>query len=71
MTLLTTGLRDTETWNLKVGGPKTYRSKPLTPKALATLQAQMGHSHIRTTERYLHSRDGRNVEAIRTLQFVT
>jgi integrase len=29
----------------------------------------MGHSHIRTTERYLHSNDDRKVEAIRSLQF--
>lgn len=29
----------------------------------------MGHSHIRTTEEYLHSTDDRKVEAIRSLQF--
>jgi site-specific recombinase XerD len=36
---------------------------------LKTVQALMGHSHIRTTERYLHSTDDRKVEAIRTLTF--
>jgi integrase/recombinase XerD len=36
---------------------------------LRTVQALMGHSHIRTTERYLHSADDRKVEAIRSLQF--
>jgi integrase/recombinase XerD len=36
---------------------------------LKTVQALMGHSHIRTTERYLHSTDDRKVEAIRNLQF--
>jgi len=38
---------------------------------LRTVQDLMGHSHIRTTERYLHSTDDRKVEAIRSLQFVT
>jgi integrase/recombinase XerD len=38
---------------------------------LKTVQALMGHSHIRTTERYLHSTDDRKVEAIRSLHFVT
>jgi len=37
---------------------------------LRTVQALMGHSHIRTTEKYLHSTDDRKVEAIRSLQFV-
>lgn len=36
---------------------------------LKTVQALMGHSHIRTTETYLHSGDDRKVEAIRALQF--
>ena len=36
---------------------------------LRTVQALMGHSYIRTTERYLHSTDDRKVEAIRSLQF--
>ncbi len=36
---------------------------------LKTVQALMGHSHIRTTETYLHSTDDRKVEAIRSLQF--
>lgn len=36
---------------------------------LKTVQALMGHSHIRTTETYLHSTDDRKMEAIRGLQF--
>ena len=36
---------------------------------LRTVQALMGHSHIRTTETYLHSTDDRKVEAIKSLQF--
>lgn len=36
---------------------------------LRTVQALMGHSHIRTTERYPHSTDDRKVEAIQTFQF--
>ncbi|MGA2467631.1 MAG: tyrosine-type recombinase/integrase [Thermodesulfobacteriota bacterium] len=36
---------------------------------LRTVQALMGHSHIRTTEGYLHSNDDRKVEAIQSLQF--
>ena len=36
---------------------------------LKTVQALMGHSHIRTTEAYLHSTDDRKVEAIRSLRF--
>jgi site-specific recombinase XerD len=36
---------------------------------LKTVQALMGHSHIRTTETYLHSTDDRKVEAIQSLQF--
>jgi site-specific recombinase XerD len=36
---------------------------------LKTVQALMSHSHIRTTETYLHSTDDRKVEAIRSLQF--
>jgi site-specific recombinase XerD len=36
---------------------------------LKTVQILMGHSHIRTTERYLHSTDDRKVEAIERLQF--
>jgi site-specific recombinase XerD len=36
---------------------------------LKTVQALMGHSHIRTTEAYLHSTDDRKVEAIQSLQF--
>jgi site-specific recombinase XerC len=35
---------------------------------LKTVQALMGHSHIRTTEKYLHSTDDRKVEAIRSLR---
>jgi site-specific recombinase XerD len=36
---------------------------------LRTVQTLMGHSHIRTTEKSLHSTDDRKVEAIRSLQF--
>jgi site-specific recombinase XerD len=36
---------------------------------LKTVQDLMGHGHIRTTERYLHSTDDRKVEAIGRLQF--
>jgi len=36
---------------------------------LKTVQALMGHSHIRTTEAYLHSSNDRKVEAIQSLQF--
>jgi integrase/recombinase XerD len=36
---------------------------------LKTVQDLMGHSHIRTTEGYLHSTDDRKVEAIGMLQF--
>ena len=36
---------------------------------LRTVQSLMGHAHIRTTERYLHSTDDRKVEAIHSLQF--
>ena len=36
---------------------------------LRTVQALMGHSHIRTTEKYLHSTDDMKVEAIKSLQF--
>ena len=37
---------------------------------LKTGQAPMGHSHIRTTETYLHSAEDRKVEAIKVLNFV-
>ncbi len=36
---------------------------------LKTVQELMGHSHIRTTELYLHSCDDRKVEAVQRLQF--
>ena len=36
---------------------------------LKTVQGLMGHSHIRTTERYLHSTDDKKVEAINRLKF--
>jgi len=36
---------------------------------LKTVQALMGHSHITTTETYLHSTDDRKMEAIQSLQF--
>jgi len=36
---------------------------------LKTVQNLMGHSHIRTTEVYLHTTDDRKVEAVNSLQF--
>jgi integrase/recombinase XerD len=36
---------------------------------LTTVKSLMGHSHIRTTERYLHSTDDRKLDAIQRLQF--
>ncbi|MGR3178733.1 MAG: tyrosine-type recombinase/integrase [Candidatus Anammoxibacter sp.] len=36
---------------------------------LKTVQELMGHSHIRTTERYLHSSDDKKFEAVNRLQF--
>ena len=36
---------------------------------LKTVQELMGHSHIRTTERYLHSNDDKKFEAVNRLQF--
>ncbi len=36
---------------------------------LRTVQSLMGHSHTRTTERYLHTNDDRKAEAIESLQF--
>jgi site-specific recombinase XerD len=36
---------------------------------LKTVQALMGHSHIRTTERYLHSNDDKKFEAVNRLKF--
>ena len=36
---------------------------------LRPVQTLIGHSHIRTTETYLHSTDDRKVEAMRSLQF--
>ena len=36
---------------------------------LKTVQALMGHSHISTTERYLHEQDDRKVQAIERLKF--
>ena len=36
---------------------------------LKTVQGLMGHSHIRTTEVYLHTSDDKKVEAINGLQF--
>ena len=36
---------------------------------LKTVQALMGHSHIRTTEKYLHSNDDKKFEAVNRLQF--
>jgi site-specific recombinase XerD len=36
---------------------------------LRTVQSLMGHSHIRTTEGYLHSTDDRKVEAVQSLKF--
>lgn len=36
---------------------------------LKTVQNLMGHSHIRTTEVYLHTNDDRKLEAVQGLQF--
>ncbi len=36
---------------------------------LKTVQSLMGHSHTRTTERYLHTNDDRKSEAIESLRF--
>ena len=36
---------------------------------LKTVQELMGHSHIRTTERYLHSSDDKKFEAVNRLKF--
>ena len=36
---------------------------------LKTVQGLFGHSHIRTTDRYLHSTDDRMIEAIQSLRF--
>ena len=36
---------------------------------LRTVQSLLGHAHIRTTERYLHSTDDRKAEAINRLKF--
>jgi len=36
---------------------------------LKTVQNLMGHSHIRTTEVYLHTNDDKKLEAIQSLQF--
>lgn len=48
----------------------TFATTPLDKgNDLKTVQTLMGHSHIRTTERYLHSSDDRKVESIRSLQF--
>jgi len=38
-------------------------------KLIRPVQALMGHSHIQTTETYLHSTDDRKMEAIQSLQF--
>jgi hypothetical protein len=47
----------------------TFDTTPLDNRNdLKTVQTLMGHSHIRTTERYLHSTDDRKVEAIKSLQ---
>jgi len=48
----------------------TFATPPLDDgNDLKTVQALMGHSHIRTTETYLHSADDRKVEAIESLRF--
>ncbi|ODS30801.1 MAG: site-specific recombinase [Candidatus Scalindua rubra] len=37
---------------------------------LKTVQELMGHSHIRTTERYLHTTDEKKMDAVSRLQFI-
>jgi site-specific recombinase XerD len=36
---------------------------------LKTVQGLLGHAHIRTTERYLHTSDDKKAEAIKKLKF--
>ncbi len=36
---------------------------------LRTVQELLGHSHIRTTERYLHTSDDKKIDAVARLQF--
>jgi site-specific recombinase XerD len=36
---------------------------------LRTVQELLGHSHIRTTERYLHTSDEKKIDAVARLQF--
>jgi site-specific recombinase XerD len=36
---------------------------------LRTVQELLGHSHIRTTEKYLHTSDEKKIDAVSRLQF--
>jgi len=49
---------------------KTKRlSEFLTEAEVRTVQELLGHSHIRTTEKYLHTSDEKKIDAVSRLQF--